>query len=135
MPAPHSTHTHKSHSYTPLLCEVLNCPAVISERCYLCLFSSLLILDCYPVSDCSLPATTWIIYWTLILAACLDSLPDSRLCLSPVSIVLFTGVYSAYLTILIKSSKWIQLSLMLHNKYALAWVDQIIFARMEQQLR
>ncbi len=38
-----------------------------------------------------------------------------RLTLDSVSIALFTGVYSACLTILNKSYKWIQLSLMLHN--------------------
>ncbi len=67
---------------------------VIFEHCYpfalLPFDIGLLSHFCY----CPLPAPTLIIYWTLILAACLDSLPDSRLCFSPVSIALFTGIYS-----------------------------------------
>ncbi len=119
-PVPHlHTHTHKSHSHTPLLCKVLSGPGCHSWALLaVCAhFITFLILNCYPVSDCSLPAPTRIVYWTLILAACLDSMPDSRLCFCPVSVALFTGIYSACLIILNKSGKWIQLSLMLHDSF------------------
>ncbi len=106
------THTYNSHLHTLLLCEVLICPG-----CHLWAL----------LTVCVTTVWSWtvipfrIVYWTLILAVCLDSLPDSRLCSSPVSITLFTGIYSARLTILNKSCKWIQLSLMLHNNTTMVY--------------
>ncbi len=87
-PAPHlHTHTHIKATRTHhISAKSWIAPAVITERCYPCLHYYLLVLDCYPISDCSPPAQISIVSWTLTLSACLDSL-DS------VSIALFTGLY------------------------------------------
>ncbi len=49
-------------------------------------------LGLFTVSDRFLPALTWIVYWTLNLAACPDLLPDSPLGLCLVSIAQIAGI-------------------------------------------
>ncbi len=100
------THTYKPHTHTDPL-RSLDLPCCHFWAFYPCLPSCYLTLDCLLViSDCLLPAPTWIVFIGLwLFAPCPDLLPGVLLCLCLASTVLPCRRLTLYcLTILNKTA-------------------------------